>query len=108
VPVEVGSPTPFTLIAVWGYLCLRYILLPMSPGRTYPGRHRRGADRTVLADQIDDAPTAVALLQVSERQRGDLGTPQAAAEKKGENSSVAQSTKCRDMRGAQQRLRLFL
>jgi hypothetical protein len=62
----------------------------------------------VLAYQIDDAPAAIALLQVRESERGDLGPPQAAAKENGENSSVAQSPECRDIRGAQQRLRLPL
>ena len=62
----------------------------------------------MLADQINDAPAAIALLQVRERERGHLGPSQAAAEKNGENSSVAQSPECRDIRGAQERLRLRL
>jgi hypothetical protein len=32
----------------------------------------------MLADQIDDAPPAITLLQVSERQRSHLGSPEAA------------------------------
>jgi hypothetical protein len=62
----------------------------------------------VLADQINDAPAAVALLQVRESERGNLGAPQAAAEKNGENSPIAPSPECRDIWGAQQCLRLPL
>jgi len=34
-----------------------------------PGRHRRCSDATVLSLEIDNAPPAVALLDVRERQR---------------------------------------
>src|ERR1700685_2309936 len=81
---------------------------PRIDGHLNPGRHRRSADPTVLADEIDDAPAAIALLQVRERERGHLGAPQAAAEKNGENSSVPPSPEPRDIRRAQQRLRLPL
>src|ERR1700727_2223616 len=65
---------------------------PRINGHLYPGRHRRGADPTMLADQINDAPAAIALLQVRESERGHLRAPQATAEKNGEDSSVAQSS----------------
>src|SRR5580704_15547863 len=81
---------------------------PRIDGHLHPGWHRRGSDPTMLPDQINDAPAAIALLQVRERERGHLGAPQAAAEKNGENSSVAQSSERRGIRGAQQRLRLLL
>ena len=74
----------------------------------HPGRHRRGADPAVLADQINDAPAAIALLQVRECERRDLRPSETAAEKNGENGSVAQSPECRDIRRAQKRLRLLL
>jgi hypothetical protein len=48
----------------------------------------------VLADQINDAPAAIALLQVRETERGHLGAPQAAAEKDRNNSSVEQPPEC--------------
>ena len=81
---------------------------PRIDGHLHPGRQRCGADSTVLADQIKDAPAAIALLQVRESERGYLGAPQAAAEQNGENGAVAQSPECRDIRCAQQRLRLPL
>jgi hypothetical protein len=62
----------------------------------------------VLADEINDAPATIALLQVLESESGNLGSPQAAAETNRENSSVTQSPECRDIRGAQERLRLRL
>jgi hypothetical protein len=55
----------------------------------------------VLADQIKDAPAAIALLQVRESERGHLRAPQAAAEQNGEDGAIAQPTECRDIRGAQ-------
>jgi len=81
---------------------------PSIDGHLNPGRHRNGADATVLADQVNDAPTAIALLQVREGECSHLGAPQTAAEKNREDSFVAQSPACRDVRGAQQRLRLPL
>lgn len=81
---------------------------PRIDGHLHPGRHWRGSDPAVFADQINDAAAAIALLQVRECERSHLRTPQAAAEKNGENGSVAQSSECRDIRGAQQRLRLLL
>jgi hypothetical protein len=81
---------------------------PRIDRRLSPARHRSGADATVLADQINDAPTAIALLQVRESERCDLGASQAAAEENSEDSSVAQPPECRYIRGAQQRLRLPL
>ena len=52
-----------------------------EPGRPGPGidrhlhpaRHRRRAYPAVLADEIDDAPAALPLLDVRERERGDFG-----------------------------------
>jgi hypothetical protein len=48
---------------------------PRIDGHLHPGRHWRGADPSVFADQINDAPAAIALLQVRESERGHLGAP---------------------------------
>jgi hypothetical protein len=37
----------------------------------------------LLSDQIDDAPAAIALLEMSERECSDLGSSEAAAETNG-------------------------
>jgi len=71
-----------------------------------PGRHRRRPNSAVLAYQIDDAPTSIALLEVGERQRGHLGTPQPAAQENGQDGAVTQSADRRDIRRAQQSLGL--
>jgi hypothetical protein len=45
----------------------------------------------VLADQIQDAPTAIPLLNVLERKRRDLGAPKTAAEEYCHDRPVAQA-----------------
>jgi hypothetical protein len=35
---------------------------PSVDGHLNPGRHRSGADATVFADQVNDAPAAISLL----------------------------------------------
>ena len=45
----------------------------------------------MLADEIDDAPPAVALLDMRERERRDFGSPQPAAEKNSEDRAIAQA-----------------
>jgi hypothetical protein len=45
----------------------------------------------VLPDQIHDVPATITLLHVREGQRRDLGTPESAAEKNGENCAVAKA-----------------
>jgi hypothetical protein len=42
----------------------------------------------VLPEEIHDAPTAIALLDVPHRQRGNLGPPQAAAEEYSNDGTV--------------------
>jgi hypothetical protein len=39
-----------------------------------------GADAAVLADEIDDAPPSIALLNVDERQRRHFRSPESAAD----------------------------
>jgi hypothetical protein len=56
-----------------------------------PCRHWDGADAAVLADQIYDAPAAVALLDVRERERRHLGATEPAAEKYRDNRAVPQA-----------------
>ena len=60
----------------------------------------------MFADQIDDAPPAVALLKMRERERGHFGSPQPAAQEHGQDGAVAQSPDGRNIRRAQQSLRL--
>src|SRR5712691_11256199 len=42
----------------------------------HPIRHRRGADAAVLAHEVDDAPTTVALLEMPESERRYLRSPE--------------------------------
>jgi hypothetical protein len=43
----------------------------------------------MLPHQVNDAPTAIALLEVGKRERSHLGASQTAAQEHGENGSVA-------------------
>ena len=43
----------------------------------------------MLADQVDDHPATVALLDVGQRERGDLRAAQTAAEQDGQDRGVA-------------------
>ena len=69
-----------------------------SPSRTFHAS-LVGCDRDKLrqpghgwdVNQVHDAPAAIALLEVSERERSHFGTPQAAAQEYGQDSAVAQS-----------------
>lgn len=79
---------------------------PRIDGYFDPGWHWRGADASMLTDQIDDAPAAVALLEVGERERGHFGSSQAAAQQHGEDGSVTQPAEGRSIWCAQQGLRL--
>ena len=56
-----------------------------------PGRHRHRPHAPVLADQIDDAPPAIALLNVLEGERRYLGAPQPAAEQHSQDRPVSQT-----------------
>ena|SRR5947208_13243962 len=49
----------------------------------HPGRYRHRANAAMLPDKIDDAPATIALLDVCDRQRRYLGTPEPAAEEDG-------------------------
>jgi hypothetical protein len=60
----------------------------------------------VLTGQIDDAPAAVALLKVGEGKRSHLRAMQAAAQEHGQDSAFAQPADGRNIRRAEQRLRL--
>ena len=62
----------------------------------------------MLSDQIDDAPAAVALLDVGERERRHFGSPKSAAEQDGQDGAIAKPAKVRDVGRAQERLRLPL
>jgi len=62
----------------------------------------------VLADQIDDAPASIALLDMRECERRHFRSPQPATEKDGENRPISQAANGRDVRRAQERLSLPL
>ena len=44
----------------------------------------------MLADQVNDAPAAIALLEVRERERSHFGSPEAAAQEHRQDSAIAQ------------------
>src|SRR5712692_3000067 len=56
---------------------------PSIDGNFDPGWHRYGADAAVLANKVHNAPATIALLDVRERERRHLGTPESAAEEDG-------------------------
>ena len=62
----------------------------------------------MLSDEIDDAPTAVALLDMRKCEPCHFRTAQSASEKDGEDGTIAKSDGRRDVRLAQKRLRLPL
>ena len=53
-----------------------------------PGRHRDRSNPAVLADEIHDAPSPVALLNVTDGQCRDLGPPQPAAQEYRQNRAI--------------------
>jgi hypothetical protein len=56
-----------------------------------PRRHRRRSDAAVLANEVNDAPAAVALLDMCERQRRHLRSSEPTPEKNGEDGAIAQA-----------------
>jgi hypothetical protein len=60
----------------------------------------------VLADKIDAAPTAISLLDVRERKRGDFRPAQAAAQENSDDSPVAETPDGGDVGCVEQALRL--
>ncbi len=54
----------------------------------HPGWHRNGPHASVFADEIDDAPAVVALLDMAQRQRCDFGAPESATEEYGEHVAI--------------------
>jgi hypothetical protein len=62
----------------------------------------------MLSDEIDDAPPAVPLLDVRERERRHFRSPQPTSEKDRQDGPITQSADCGDVGRAQQRLRLPL
>jgi hypothetical protein len=58
----------------------------------------------VLADEIHDAPTTIALLNVLERKRRHLGPPQPTAQKHHEDGAVAKPRFRRSIPSVQRRL----
>jgi len=60
----------------------------------------------MLADQVDDAPTAVPLLDVFHRQVRQFGSAQSAPEQGREHGTVAQSLLRPHIRRVQERLSL--
>jgi hypothetical protein len=51
----------------------------------------------MLANEVNDTPTTVALLDMRERERRHFGPPQTAAEKDGKNRAVAQASNGSDV-----------
>src|SRR5579864_2157643 len=49
---------------------------PRIDRKLHPGRHRRGADASVLSNEIHNAPAAITLLDVPEGERRDLRSPE--------------------------------
>jgi hypothetical protein len=60
----------------------------------------------VLPDEVHDAPAAIALLNVLERKRRHLRSPQPAAQQDGQHRSIAQSLLGGHVRSIQKRLGL--
>jgi hypothetical protein len=83
---------------------------PNSPGinrHFHLDWHRHSPHAPVLAEEVDYAPTAIALLDVAHRQRRYLGPAQAAAEEDGNDGAVTQALRRRDVRCVQERLGLL-
>src|SRR5689334_6204001 len=68
---------------------------PRVDRNLHPIRHWGGANPAVLANQIDDAPPTVTLLDVGERKSGDLGSPEPTAQEDSKDRSIAQPLSCR-------------
>ena len=64
-------------------------LYPFIERRFGPGGHRNSADAAVLANQIDDHPTPLALLDIGEVELGEFPAPQAATEQQTKQHTVA-------------------
>src|SRR6185369_3459296 len=71
-----------------------------------PCRHWDRADAVVFADEVDDAPTPIPLLNVLEVERGYLRSAQSASEEDGEDRAVSQPFIGRGIRRVQEHLRL--
>src|ERR1017187_5452682 len=56
----------------------------------HPSRHRDRPHAAMLANEVHDAPTPVALLYVGDCERSHLGPPQAAAEKHRQDRTITQ------------------
>ena len=70
---------------------------PRADRQLHPRRHRRGTNTAVLSDEIDDAPTAIALLDMREGEPCHFRTAQSASEKDGEDGAIAKATRRRDV-----------
>jgi hypothetical protein len=81
---------------------------PGINGDFHPHRNWRSSNATVLADEIDNAPASITLLDVPESKRRDFGSSQPAPKKNSEDGAIAQTANRRDVRRAEQRLRLPL
>src|SRR5579864_1401251 len=72
----------------------------------YPGRRRNSAHAAMLANEVNNTPTAIPLLDVGERQRRHFRSPQPAAEENSKDGTIAQPLHGRDIRRAEERLSL--
>ena len=61
---------------------------PHVDGRFDPVGHRYGSNVSAFADEIDDGPMFLALLQMRELQIGQFAAPESAAKQDGENCPV--------------------
>jgi len=106
---------PITRNAVATYYRTEDVTIRNPSGRApcinrdfHPGRHWSGSDPAVFSDEIHDAPTSIALLDMCERQRRHFRSSEPAAEENCENGAITQAAERRDVRRAQKRLRLPL
>ena len=75
---------------------------PFVDGQFGPGRHGHGADALAFADQVDEHPAGVALLDVIDREPRQLLAAQAAAEEQTKQNPIAFSPVGRAVRQSEQ------
>jgi hypothetical protein len=62
---------------------------PLINGSLHPVGHGNRAHMTTLTEQVDDGPVFVSLMKVRQLQTDQLGTPQAAAQQKGQDAMIS-------------------
>src|SRR5258708_24816910 len=73
----------------------------------YPRRNRDRPHPPMLAHEVHDAPPPVSLLDVADRERSHLGSPQPTAEKHREDRPISQPLRGGSVGPIEQRLRLL-